>query len=201
MFYKNYVKRILDVLFVIVTSVIWVPVFVILFILVLAIDGPPVLYRGERVGRDLKIFSILKFRTMKVGAGKEEQGDTVTVNDDRVTRIGKMLRESKLDELPQLLLVLTGRMSIVGPRPELPVYVDREYYIKADIATLRPGITDLSSIHFSRLSEMIPSENTNAYVEKRIIPHKNRLRRLYAKKVSFQLDMYIICKTLQKVLL
>jgi lipopolysaccharide/colanic/teichoic acid biosynthesis glycosyltransferase len=165
------------------------------------VDGSPVFYFGDRSGQNFKIFRIIKFRTMKVGSGREIAGDTVSSNDSRVTKLGFFLRKYKIDELPQLLLVLLGKMSIVGPRPELPIYVDKKYYSESAIDLLKPGITDFSSIYFRELSEMIPSANTNSYVEQKVLPRKNRLRRFYAQKMSFSVDLHIICKTISRVFL
>ena len=137
---------------------------------------------------------------MHVKSGLESTGDTVIDSDIRVTKIGSILRKIKADEIPQLFLVLSGKMSIVGPRPELPIYVDKEYYLKSGIADLTPGLTDFSSIYYYKLTRYIPKENVNKYVEKFIIPKKNRLRKLYATKISFKTDLYLIYKTIIRIL-
>jgi len=198
MHYVNYGKRLFDLFSVFLTIPIWLPVFFLVYVVVF-IQGRPVFYHGERVGKDLKIFRIVKFRTMEVDSGNERYGDTVFDGDKRVGKTGSFLRKYKLDEIPQLFLVLSGKMSIVGPRPELPIYVDREYYHKHGISALRPGITDFSSIKFKDLSSIIPKGDTNIFVKERIIPQKNKLRKLYAEKVSFCVDLIIILRTLKSI--
>lgn len=176
---------------------IWLFIIIILILVIKIFDNGKIFYTGVRVGRNFKEFKIIKFRTLKPNTGKEAMGDTVHKNDSRVTTLGKFLRKSKLDELPQLFQVLTGHMALVGPRPELPVYVDRLYYKNYDIHLIRPGLTDLSSIYFFNLACKIPEKNTNQFVEKFILKKKNRLKAFYAKKISFRLDLLILCKTLK----
>jgi|APSaa5957512535_1039671.scaffolds.fasta_scaffold01407_9 lipopolysaccharide/colanic/teichoic acid biosynthesis glycosyltransferase len=200
MLYRKYVKLIIDFLIVLIASPLWMPIFFICYIVVLIIDGRPVLYYGERVGKDLKLFNIIKFRTMQINAGREDSGDTVLEGDPRVTKLGLVLRKYKIDEIPQLFQIMSGKMSLVGPRPELPVYVNVKYYRISGISSLRPGITDLSSIKYRNLYSIIKSSNdSDKYIESVIIPKKNRLRRYYAKKVSFCTDMFILLKTIQKI--
>jgi len=199
MFYVKYGKRLFDLFFVLSTIPIWFPVFFLVYVMMF-IHGMPVFYHGERVGKDLKTFRIVKFRTMAVRSGNEGSGDTVFDGDKRVTNIGGFLRKYKLDEMPQLFLVLSGKMSLVGPRPELPIYVDREYYHKYGISDLRPGITDFSSIKFRDLSSIIPKGDANTFVKERVIPQKNKLRKLYAESVSFWTDLIIIFRTLKNIL-
>lgn len=198
--YKNFFKRIFDLLLLMSTVIIWMPMFIIIYFVLLVFQGTPIFYVGKRNGKNFKEFNIIKFRTMHVKSGLESTGDTVIDSDIRVTKIGSILRKIKADEIPQLFLVLSGKMSIVGPRPELPIYVDKEYYLKSGIADLTPGITDFSSIYFYKLTRYIPKENVNKYVEKFIIPKKNRLRKLYATKISFKTDLYLIYKTIIRIL-
>ena len=199
MFYIKYGKRLFDLFLVFLTIPIWLPVFFLVYIVVF-IHGRPVFYHGERIGKDLKTFKIVKFRTMAIDSGNERSGDTVFEGDKRVGKMGGFLRKYKLDEIPQLFLVLSGKMSLVGPRPELPIYVDREYYYKHGISDLRPGITDFSSIKFRDLSSIIPKGDTNTFVKERIIPQKNKLRKFYAERVSFCTDLIIILRTLKSIL-
>lgn len=189
-----------DFLIVLILSPFWVPIFFLIFILVFIIDGRPVLYYGERVGKNLKLFNVIKFRTMHINAGNEKTGDTVLEGDPRVTNLGLVLRKYKIDEIPQLFQVLSGKMSLVGPRPELYVYVDEFFYKKNEIYSLRPGITDLSSVKYRNLYNLIKSSNnSNKYIESVVIPKKNLLRKYYAKKVSFCFDLLIIIKTIRKI--
>ena len=156
-------------------------------------SGRPVLFRQQRVGSGLRIFYILKFRTMRTGGN----GPTVTVKgDSRITRIGRILRVTKLDELPQLWNVIRGDMSLVGPRPEVPEYVElyRERYKK--ILTVRPGITDLASIQFRNEEEILAgsSEPLRTYSE-RVLPAKLDLADMYIQKRSVLLDLSIMIRT------
>jgi lipopolysaccharide/colanic/teichoic acid biosynthesis glycosyltransferase len=198
-FYNKYGKRLFDVLAVSLTIPLWLPLIFIVSIAIYTVDGLPILYFGERVGKDMETFNIVKFRTMFVDTGREETGDTVFDGDSRVTKLGKILRKYKLDEIPQLFLVLIGRMSLVGPRPELSIYVNKDYYIKNGISSLRPGITDYSSIKYRNLSAIESDGCKNKFIENKIIPRKNKLRRLYSKKVSFCTDLFIILRTIRNI--
>jgi len=158
----------------------------------------PVFYRGVRTGRHGKPFRILKFRTMVVDAA-EIGGPSTGQDDPRVTRFGAFLRRFKLDELPNLFCVLFGQMSIVGPRPEVPQYTSLYEGEEKLILSVRPGITDLSSIRFIDLASHIGAENVDAAFESRVLPIKNRLRVQYVKERSFWIDMKIIGSTLLKL--
>ncbi len=160
------------------------------------LDSPgPSFFRQERVGRGGPPFRILKFRTMTEGGS----GPQITVGADRrITRVGAFLRRTKLDELPQLLNVVRGDMSLVGPRPEVPRYV--ACYSERDrriVLSVRPGITDLASIRFHDESAVLAREADpeRAYVEK-ILPRKLRLYRHYVRRQSLGYDLAIILKTL-----
>ena len=152
-------------------------------------SGSPVLFRQERVGLGFRRFHILKFRTMLVA-----DGPLVTVaGDHRITRVGKLLRLAKLDELPQLWNVLRGEMSLVGPRPEVPKYVElfRERY--RTVLTVRPGITDLASVHFRNEEEALSrsAEPLREYTE-RILPAKLCLAEEYVRTRSIAGDFFIL---------
>ncbi len=160
------------------------------------LDSPgPVFFRGVRSGLHGKPFRILKFRTMVVDAARIG-GPSTGRDDPRVTRFGSFLRRYKLDELPNLACVLIGQMSIVGPRPEVPQYTSLYRGEEALILTMRPGITDYSSVRFIDLASHIGSEDVDANFESRVLPVKNRLRVRYVKEWSFRNDMRIIGSTL-----
>lgn len=159
-------------------------------------DKGPAFYKGTRVGRRGKPFEMLKFRTMVIDA--EKRGASSTAEDDpRLTKIGKRLRKYKLDELPQLMNVFRGEMSIVGPRPQVAWAV--EIYTKEEKALLdvRPGITDLASIQFSNEGEILrgSSDPDKTYLEK-IAPGKIRLGLFYVRNQSFFLDLRIVLATI-----
>lgn len=158
----------------------------------------PVLFRQTRIGRFGVPFTIHKFRTMRV-----EAGPLITIGaDPRITRAGHALRASKLDELPQLWDVLRGAMSLVGPRPELPKYV--ELYpagLREQVLAVRPGITDPASLAFSNEAELlaVASDPEREYREV-ILPAKLRLSAGYAADASLRADLRLILHTLQRVL-
>jgi lipopolysaccharide/colanic/teichoic acid biosynthesis glycosyltransferase len=159
-------------------------------------NNGPVFYRGERVGLHGKIFRIFKFRTMVVNA--DNIGGPSTADDDpRITHIGKYLRKYKLDELPQLINVLKGDMSIVGPRPEVKHYVDMYTEEEKEILTVRPGITDWASIWNSDEGAVLAGspDPEKTYMEK-IRPEKIRLQLKYVREQSFWIDLKIIFQTL-----
>jgi len=162
-------------------------------------DGGPVFYRGLRVGLHGKSFRIFKFRTMVMDA--EKQGASSTSDDDtRITRIGKFLRKYKLDELPQLINVLKGEMSLVGPRPEVKRFTDLFSEEERAILTVRPGITDWASIWNSDEGALLKGslDPDKDYLEK-IRPEKIRLQLKYVTERSFWIDLRIIAQTLLKV--
>jgi len=194
-------KRVFDILFSSLGLVLLFPVFIGISALIVIDTKGPIFFRQERVGRHLCNFKIHKFRTMIVNAS--DFGPSITIDlDPRVTRVGKILRKYKLDELPQLIDVLLGDMSLVGPRPEVPKYVDA--YSDADkiiIFSVKPGITDKASIEFRNENELITnsSDVDSVYLEK-ILPIKLVYYREYVETRSLWLDIKIILKTVWLIL-
>ncbi len=177
------------------------PIFFLIAIIIRLDSKGPVFYRGKRVGRFGKSFRIYKFRTMVVGADK--LGGPSTSNDDpRITRIGKFLRKYKLDELPQIINVLKGEMSLVGPRPEVQRYVDMFTEGEKSILNVRPGITDWASLWNPDEGAILAgsSDIEKTYMEK-IRPEKIRLQLKYVKERSFWADIKIICLTLKTIVM
>jgi len=165
------------------------------------LDSPgPILYRGRRSGRCGIPFLIFKFRTM-VEDAESKGGMSTGAGDPRLTRIGLFLRKYKFDELPQLLNVLRGEMSVVGPRPEMPAYTQLYQGEEATILSVRPGITDLASLQFIQLSEALGSQDPDRVYEERVRPIKNALRVRYVRERTFRGDLRIIFLTLQRLLL
>lgn len=163
-------------------------------------DGGPVFYRGERVGLHGKPFRIFKFRTMVVDA--ERLGASSTSDDDqRITNIGKFLRQNKLDELPQLINVLVGDMSLVGPRPEVKKFTDLYTDEEKVILTVRPGITDWASLWNPDEGALLKGslDPDKDYLEK-IRPEKIRLQLKYVRERSFWTDIKIIFLTLKTII-
>ena len=165
------------------------------------LDSPgPALFRQRRVGRHGRLFDIYKFRTM---ADRPDDGRQLTVGrDPRITRAGRFLRRTKLDELPQLLNVLEGTMSLVGPRPEVPRYVDRyPPAVRQTVLSVAPGITDLAAILFKDENDILgrAPDPERAYVET-ILPVKLEYYQRYVRERSFWLDLRILFRTLAALL-
>ncbi|GAB2456428.1 sugar transferase [Nocardioides hungaricus] len=190
-------KRVLDLALTVPVAIVLSPVAALISLLVKRSDGGPVLYRATRVGRDGEPFTMFKFRTMVVDA--ESSGPSSTANDDpRITRVGAALRRTKLDELPQLLNVLRGDMSLVGPRPQVDWDVARYTDEERRLLTVRPGITDWASIQFSDEGSILEGEGDpdDAY-DRLIRPGKIRLGLQYIESVSFRTDVAILIATLR----
>jgi len=193
-------KRLFDVISALVGIIVLSPGLCLIAVLIKMGDGGPVFYRGERVGRGGRLFRIYKFRTMVVNA--ESMGASSTSEDDpRITRIGKCLRKYKLDELPQLINVLKGEMSIVGPRPQVQWAVDLYSPEEREILCVRPGITDMASIRFANEEEILrgSADPDKDYMEK-IHPEKMRMSLEYVRNRSFAGDMKVIGLTIGAIL-
>lgn len=189
-------KRLFDILASAIGLLLLSPLFLFVAIRIKTDTRGPVFFRQTRMGRYAEPFRIFKFRTMVTGA--EQQGRQITVGSDvRITRAGRFLRNRKIDELPQLLNVFLGDMSLVGPRPEVPKYLP--YYSREDLSTLwiRPGITAPSSVHFRDESELLAkaADPDTAYIHD-ILPRKNALNRQYVRDLSFITDLRTIFRTL-----
>lgn len=193
-------KRLFDIVFSLAGIVILALLFLIVAILIKLDSKGPVFFRGERVGKDGKLFKIYKFRTMVVDAGK--LGGSSTPDDDpRITKAGRFIRKYKIDELPQLINVLKGEMSLVGPRPEVEEYVKLYSEEEKAILSVLPGITDYASIWNPNEGKILTGSKDpeKAYMEK-IWPEKQRLRLEYARGHSLWIDFKIILGTLKTII-
>lgn len=197
--YNKIIKRILDFILAVALSIFLLPVFIVISLAIIIDSGFPVLYRAERGAYKGKTFRILKFRSMIKNADKVG-GGTTAFNDPRITRLGAFLRKTKLDEIPQLFNILSGDMSFVGPRPELVFYTSRYSEQEKLIFSVRPGITDYSSVKFINLDEIVGDSNADEIYEKEVLPIKNALRVQYAEEVSFIVDIKIFFLTVMRVL-
>ncbi|GLH74839.1 glycosyl transferase [Geothrix limicola] len=189
-------KRAFDLFWSVLGLAVLFPLLALVALAVKLEDGGPVFFRQIRIGRGGLPFRIWKFRTMVLDA--ERQGRAITVGQDpRITRIGRRLRSTKLDEIPQLLNVLVGEMSFVGPRPEVPRYVELYTDPQRAILALRPGITDLASIKYRNESELLAeaADPDAAYVDV-IMPDKLRINLAYAAQASVASDFLVILATL-----
>jgi lipopolysaccharide/colanic/teichoic acid biosynthesis glycosyltransferase len=192
-------KRAFDIVFSVVAVILLSPILLTVALVIALHDGGPVFYRGERAGLGGKRFRILKFRTMVVEADKVG-GSSTPDDDSRITAFGRLLRRYKLDELPQLLNVLTGDMSVVGPRPQVPWAVELYSAEEEALLSVRPGITDYASIRFRNEGEILKgsADPDREYLE-RIAPEKIRLGLLYVHHHSLLVDIRIIFATLVAV--
>ena len=192
-------KRLLDVIASALGLLFTSPVLAVSAIAVKRDSPGRVIFRQQRVGLGGRPFDIWKFRTMR----QDAPGAAVTVGDDpRITRSGRFLRSTKFDELPQLVNVLRGEMSLVGPRPEVPHYVDLwPASAKKQILSVRPGITDPASIEFRRESEELAlADDPEAYYVDVVLPRKVALYCEYVEKRSFVGDLVILARTAFSVL-
>ncbi len=158
----------------------------------------PIFYRARRVGRSGRPLRMLKFRKMKHNA----TGAPLTMSeDDRFTRVGRLLAKTKIDEIPQLWHVLNGEMSLIGPRPEDPDFVAERFDDYADILSVRPGVTGLSQIAFAEESAILSKDDPIEHYRTRIFPQKIRLDRMYASRPTLRMDLAILFWTCAAVLL
>jgi lipopolysaccharide/colanic/teichoic acid biosynthesis glycosyltransferase len=193
-------KRAFDFIAAVIGFVILLPLFVILWLWVVFDSPGGGFYRQVRVGKSGKDFGLWKFRTMHVDADKKGLL-TVGGRDPRVTKAGYYLRKYKLDELPQLINVLVGDMSLVGPRPEVRKYVSMYTKDQLSVLDVRPGITDYASIEYMDENELLAkSDHPEETYIKEIMPAKLRLNVKYIQERSFVGDVGIIIRTVSKIL-
>lgn len=187
------IKRVFDITAALIGLIVLAPVFVVIAVLIKLDSSGPVFFKGNRIGQHGEIFYILKFRSMVVDAPRK--GPTITCKDDpRVTKIGRFLRRTKLDELPGLVNVLKGEMSLVGPRPEAPAWVERYTPQQRTVLTIKPGITGLAQIKYRNEEELLSSADLEAeYLE--VMNDKLNIDLDYVENRSFSLDIYILVKT------
>lgn len=194
--FSIFLIRCFDILVSFFGIVFLLPLFAITALVIRAKDGSPILFKQERVGKNGKIFKILKYRTMSVK--QKENSSQITVGEDqRITKTGKTLRKLKIDELPQLFNVLKGEMSFVGPRPEVKKYVDLYDDLQKEILKIKPGITELASLKYYNESEILGASDDpeREYIEK-IMPDKIMLNLQYIKKMGFFYNIGIILRTI-----
>ena len=192
-------KRIFDITLSLFGLIILLPFMLIIAILIKIDSKGSIFFKQIRVTKNGKEFKIFKYRTMRVGSDKYSQ---ITVGKDgRITKIGSFLRKYKLDEIPQLINVLIGDMSLVGPRPEVPKYVALYTDEQKEILKVRAGITDYASIEFSDENDLLALEEEpeKAYIEK-IMPKKIELNKKYLSETSVLTDIKIILLTIKKIL-
>jgi len=193
-------KRVFDVTGSLLGLMLLWPVLILTAILIKVESTGPVFFRQERMGRGGRPFYIFKFRTMFQDAS--ERGGLITFGSDpRITRVGRVLRKIKVDELPQLINVLRGDMSLVGPRPEVRKYVELFHEDYGQILRIKPGITDLASLKYRDEAAILGRfENPEEEYVRRVLPDKIQLSKEHLNHSSLFFDLYVILKTLVKLL-
>ncbi len=187
-------KRSFDILVASTGLVLSSPLLAAITVLIKREDGGPAFYRGARIGQHSRPFGMLKFRTMVLNA--DQLGPAITTGDDRrITSTGRWLRATKLDELPQLWNVLKGDMSLVGPRPEAPVYVALYSQEQRRVLAVRPGITGLAAIQYRHEARLLTSSTLADIYEREIMPAKLALDLEYLQRRSFVYDLQLIART------
>ena len=197
--YKSIGKRLFDIVATIIGGALLLPIIIPIAIWIKLSSKGPLFYIQKRVGKNFKEFDLYKFRSMVVDADKK--GPSVTSGDDpRITKVGAIIRRTKIDELPQLLNVLKGNMSLVGPRPEVMKFVSQKQKEYEKILSVKPGITDNAAIEF-RDEETIMEQyedKEKAYIDI-VLPQKIKLYYKYIESISFINDIILILKTLKVI--
>jgi lipopolysaccharide/colanic/teichoic acid biosynthesis glycosyltransferase len=194
-------KRAFDLVAALLGLILLSPLLLLVALLIKLDSSGPVFFRQERIGKGFCPFRIYKFRTMIHDAHR--RGGAITFGaDPRITRLGQVLRKTKVDELPQLLNVLRGEMSFVGPRPEVRPYVEFFRQDYEEILQVIPGITDLASVKYRHEADLLGQfDDPQAAYIKHILPEKIKLAKEYVRRSSFFFDMTLILKTLLKLIL
>ncbi len=194
-------KRLFDILVALTLGLLLLPFLTLIALAVLVLDGRPVFYIAERMKSPSQGFGLIKFRSMKPTKG--DSGVSGGDKSDRITRTGRFLRRSRIDELPQLWNVLVGDISLVGPRPPLRQYVEAYPEIYAQVLKSRPGVTGLASVHFHAHEEWLlarttSTAETDAIYRRACIPRKARLDLIYQRNASLCFDILIMLRTVFK---
>lgn len=193
-------KRTFDILLSAIGLIILLPIAIPIALIILIDDRGPVFFRQKRIGLNLQPFTLYKFRSMTVNKSSSNGGFDAG-NQSRVTRIGRVLRKTKLDELPQLMNVLKGDMSLVGPRPEVKKWVDAYPKQWAFVLTVRPGITDNAAILFRNEEDiLVQAANPEMHYKEIILPQKLNIYSEYINNHSFTGDLEIIIKTIYSII-
>lgn len=170
------------------------PIFLLLAVLIKVDSAGPVFFRAQRVGQEGKLFRVYKFRSMVDRAAQRGPGIT-TAGDARITRVGRLLRWSKLDELPQLLNVLKGEMALVGPRPEDPRYVALYTAEQRRLLAVRPGITSPASLWYRHEEQLLEGADWEKVYVEQVMPHKLQIELEYMERRTLSTDLRVIWET------
>ena len=193
----EFLKRCFDLLFAVCFLVVFSPVYVITWLIIKIVSPGPVIYKAERVGIDGKLFKCYKFRSMRVDSGKVRL--TTLNNDDRIFPFGKFIRKAKIDEMPQVVNILKGEMSVVGPRPEDKDNADKVYVGDfVHILDVKPGLTSTASLYDYTHGELFEDEES---YEKEFMPKKLKLELYYVNHRSFWYDIQLVLRTAWLIIL
>ncbi len=187
----EFFKRCFDLLFAICFLIVFLPIYIISWLIIKIVSPGPAIYKAERVGKGGKLFKCYKFRSMRVDSGKVRL--TTLGNDDRIFPFGKFIRKTKIDEMPQVVNILKGNMSVVGPRPEDKENADKVYvgeYVR--ILDVKPGLTSTASLYDYTHGELYEDEET---YEKEFMPKKLKLELYYVNHRSFWYDIVLVLRT------
>ncbi len=195
----SFAKRLTDIVLSSVAILILSPVMLLIAGLIKAGSPGSVFYRGERAGKNGRVFRILKFRSMVMDA-ERKGGFSTAIDDPRLTGMGRFIRKYKLDELPQFFNVLVGDMSLVGPRPQVLFYTSKYIGDELLILSVRPGITDISSLYFSDMDSVLGTGDVDRRYLAEVEPVKNKLRLRYVREQSYFLDIRILIETAFKLI-
>lgn len=191
--------RFFDIFFSLCGLFILLPLFVIVYFAIRLESRGSAIFRQDRVGKDGRLFSILKFRSMREERKEDRPLITVT-GDPRITKVGRVIRKTKVDELPQLWNVLRGDMSLVGPRPEVPKYVALYTTEQREVLSVQPGVTDLASLTYVNEETILSqTDDPENYYQKVVLPEKIRLNLIYIRKRTIRNYFSTLLGTVQKV--
>jgi putative colanic acid biosynthesis UDP-glucose lipid carrier transferase len=187
----NFFKRCFDLLFAILFLIVFSPVYLLTFIIIKIVSPGPAIYKAKRVGKEGELFDCYKFRSMRVDSGKIRL--TTLENDNRIFPFGKFIRKAKIDEMPQVMNILKGEMSVVGPRPEDQENADKVYVDKfKHILDVKPGLTSNASLYDYTHGELFEDEES---YEREFLPKKLELELYYVNHRSFWYDIFLVLKT------
>ena len=189
-----FIKRVFDFLVALILLLILSPLLLFISLIIKCDSKGPIFYTPLRTGIFNTKFKIFKFRTMYVGS--DNGADTTSKFDKRITKVGYYLRKLKFDEIPQLINIIKGEMSFIGPRPELPRYTNKYSKEEKFILSVIPGITDYSSIYYSKFNEDVDDNDPDLYFEKNILRNKNKLRLRYVFERNIFVDLSIFFRTI-----
>ena len=193
----GFMKRGFDLLFAVCFLIVFSPVYIISWLIIKIVSSGPAIYKAERVGKDGKLFKCYKFRSMRVDSGKVRL--TTLENDDRIFPFGKFIRKAKIDEMPQVVNILKGEMSVVGPRPEDKENADKVYvdeYVR--ILDVKPGLTSTASLYDYTHGELYEDEES---YEKEFMPKKLKLEMYYVNHRTFCYDIVLVIRTAWLIIL